>query len=99
MFGILLGITIRQKTNGVCIFQISILLQIKYIIVIENIFELIVILLIILHKNWNISYMVSESTIETSNIGGSLICQLSSAHLLGNWGNLNFRRVLKIIML
>ena len=34
MFGILLGITIRQKTNSVCIFQISILLQIKYIMLI-----------------------------------------------------------------
>ena len=40
MFGILLGITIRQKTNSICIFQISILLQIKYIMFIANIFEL-----------------------------------------------------------
>ena len=45
MFGILLGITIRQKTNSVCIFQISILLQIKYIMFIANIFELLYVLL------------------------------------------------------
>ena len=83
MFGILLGITIRQKTNIVCILQISILLQIKYIMLIANIFDLFI-LIVILQKKSNTSYCVSELTIKTSNIGGSLICQLSGAHLLGN---------------
>ena len=88
MFGILLGITIRQKTNSVCIFQISILLQIKYIMFIAKIFELP--FFYIVHLNCylteEIKYCISFRilTIETSNIGGCLICQLSSAHLLGN---------------
>ena len=54
MFGILLGITIRQKTNSVCIFQISILLQIKYIMFIANIFEL---FLHNIHPNY---YLIEE---------------------------------------